>query len=165
MQSRIAITFFQLSFSALFHNVGNSQTYFNKLAVWTPQDFESMFGHFSTLWNKELKNLIRLIRFLIVLKYRWSCKLPTITEFPVSSFHCTSFRNWYWTHIVPKFCLRSSCITGACSKSGFPRRVVVNVLLTSIEKISEGVVLTWTYCLTHVILLWKGSPANGFLRT
>ena len=33
----------------------NGQTYFKNLAVWTPQDFESMFGHFSTLWNEGLK--------------------------------------------------------------------------------------------------------------
>ena len=32
----------------------NGQTYFKNLAVLAPQDFESMFGHFSTLWNKGL---------------------------------------------------------------------------------------------------------------
>ena len=33
----------------------NSQTYFKNLMVPTPQDFKSMFGHFSTLWKKKLK--------------------------------------------------------------------------------------------------------------
>ena len=28
----------------------NGQTYFIKLAVWTPQDLQGMFGHFSTLY-------------------------------------------------------------------------------------------------------------------
>ena len=28
----------------------NGQTYFIKLAVWTPQDLQSMLGHFSTLY-------------------------------------------------------------------------------------------------------------------
>ena len=32
----------------------NGQTYFKNLAVFTPQDFKSMFGHFSTLCNKGL---------------------------------------------------------------------------------------------------------------
>ena len=32
----------------------NGQTYFKNLAVFTPQDFYSMFGHFSTLCNKGL---------------------------------------------------------------------------------------------------------------
>ena len=32
----------------------NGQTYFKYLAVFTPQDFSSMFGHFSTLYNKGL---------------------------------------------------------------------------------------------------------------
>ena len=30
----------------------NAQTYFNNLAVWTPQDFKGMFGLFSTLCMK-----------------------------------------------------------------------------------------------------------------
>ena len=34
----------------------NGQTYFKNLAVFTPQDFKSLFGYFSTLWNKGLKN-------------------------------------------------------------------------------------------------------------
>ena len=34
----------------------NSQTYFENLAVFTPQDFQSMFGHFSTLCMKMLTN-------------------------------------------------------------------------------------------------------------
>ena len=32
----------------------NGQTYFKNFAVFTPQDFKSMFGHFSTLCNKGL---------------------------------------------------------------------------------------------------------------
>ena len=32
----------------------NGQTYFKNLAVFTPQDFQSMFGHFSTLGMKGL---------------------------------------------------------------------------------------------------------------
>ena len=34
----------------------NGQTYFKNLAVFTPQDFKSMFGHFSTLCNKGLSS-------------------------------------------------------------------------------------------------------------
>ena len=33
----------------------NDQTFFKNLAVWTLEDFKSMFGHFSTLWNKGLR--------------------------------------------------------------------------------------------------------------
>ena len=33
----------------------NGRTYFKSLAVWKPQDFKSMFGHFSTLYLKMLK--------------------------------------------------------------------------------------------------------------
>ena len=33
----------------------NGQTYFKSLVVWKPQDFKSMFGHFSTLCLKMLK--------------------------------------------------------------------------------------------------------------
>ena len=33
----------------------NSQTYFKNLAVFTPQDFKSMFDHFTTLCTKGLK--------------------------------------------------------------------------------------------------------------
>ena len=32
----------------------NGQTYFKNLAVFTPHNFKSMFGHFSTLCNKGL---------------------------------------------------------------------------------------------------------------
>ena len=32
----------------------NGQTYFKNLAVWTPQDFQSMFDYFATLSNKGL---------------------------------------------------------------------------------------------------------------
>ena len=34
----------------------NGQTNFKNLAVFTPQDFKSMFNHFSTLRNKGLKH-------------------------------------------------------------------------------------------------------------
>ena len=34
--------------------LNNGQTYFKSLAVWTPQDFKSMFGHFLTLCMKRL---------------------------------------------------------------------------------------------------------------
>ena len=34
--------------------VKNGQTYYKNLAVFTPQDFYSMFGHFSTLFMKGL---------------------------------------------------------------------------------------------------------------
>ena len=33
----------------------NDQTYIKNLAEFTPHNFESMFGHFSTLWIKGLK--------------------------------------------------------------------------------------------------------------
>ena len=33
----------------------NGQTYFKNFAVFIPQDFQSIFGHFSTLWNKGIK--------------------------------------------------------------------------------------------------------------
>ena len=33
----------------------NGQTYFENLVLFTTQDFKSIFGHFSTLWNKGLK--------------------------------------------------------------------------------------------------------------
>ena len=34
--------------------LNNGQTYFRNLAVFTPQDFQSMFGHFTTLCMKGL---------------------------------------------------------------------------------------------------------------
>ena len=40
----------------------NSQKYFKSLAVFTPQDFESMFSHFSTLCMKGLKDKKKLSR-------------------------------------------------------------------------------------------------------
>ena len=38
------------------HNVVKWQTYFKNLAVFTQQDFESMFCHFTTLCMKGLKD-------------------------------------------------------------------------------------------------------------
>ena len=35
----------------------NGQTYIKNIAVFTPQDFKSMFGHFSTLCNKGLRQI------------------------------------------------------------------------------------------------------------
>ena len=43
----IAFAFFHLT--PYFIMLKNGQTYFKNLAVFTPQDFKSMFGHFSTL--------------------------------------------------------------------------------------------------------------------
>ena len=34
----------------------NGQTYFKNFEVFTPENFKSMFGHFSTLWMKVLKS-------------------------------------------------------------------------------------------------------------
>ena len=49
----------------------NNQTYFKNLAVFTPQDFESMFGHFSTLVNKGLS----------ANPTKWSNKLKQLFEY------------------------------------------------------------------------------------
>ena len=38
----------------------NGQTYFKNLAVFTPQDFKSMFGHFSILCNKGFNKIAEL---------------------------------------------------------------------------------------------------------
>ena len=35
----------------------NCQTYIKNLAVFTPQDFYSLFGHFSALWMKGSKTI------------------------------------------------------------------------------------------------------------
>ena len=43
-----------LFFLTLYFILKNGQTYLKNLAVWTPQGFWSMFGYFSTLWNKRL---------------------------------------------------------------------------------------------------------------
>ena len=62
----------------------NGQTYFKNLAVWTPQDFQSMFGHFSTLWNKGLiKRLFQFLRddiMLDLIAITLHKKLVTFTE-------------------------------------------------------------------------------------
>ena len=41
--------------------IKNGHTYFKNLAVITPQDFESMFGHFLTL---PMKGLISKVKFV-----------------------------------------------------------------------------------------------------
>ena len=41
-------------FNRYFIILQNGQTYFKNLAVWTPQDFQSMFDYFATLSNKGL---------------------------------------------------------------------------------------------------------------
>ena len=40
---------FTILLTLYFIMLKNGQTYFKNIAVFTPQDFESMFGHFSTL--------------------------------------------------------------------------------------------------------------------
>ena len=44
----------------------NSQTYFKNLAEWAPQDFKSIFGHFSKLCMKGLKAIYRLSTFSVL---------------------------------------------------------------------------------------------------
>ena len=43
------------------HNVVKWLKYFKNLAVSTPQDFKSMFGHFTTLCMKELNPVAKII--------------------------------------------------------------------------------------------------------
>ena len=43
----------------------NGQTYFKNLAVFTPQDFSSMLGHFSTLCNKGLSNTNNVLHYSV----------------------------------------------------------------------------------------------------
>ena len=49
------------------------QTSFKNHAVWTPQDFSSMFGRFSTLWNKGLMSTIKALSFE---------RIPIFAKFP-----------------------------------------------------------------------------------
>ena len=39
----------------------NGKTYFKNLAVFTPHDFQSIFGHFSTLCMRRLSKIIELL--------------------------------------------------------------------------------------------------------
>ena len=50
----------------------NGQTYFKNLAWWTPQDFKSMFGHFTTLYMKGLTHFNPMFYFCSLWKLWFS---------------------------------------------------------------------------------------------
>ena len=66
------------------HNVVNGQTYFKNLAAFTPQDFKSMFGHFTTLC---MKGLIHLNSMFV--SYEMLCAIW---------YHLYNFKNVKKTH-------------------------------------------------------------------
>ena len=72
-------------------NAQNGQTYFENLTVWIPQDFWSMFGHFTT-WMKGLK-LISL-HFLCYYFLNFDSQLLKLQEVSKASDYAPS-RTFY----------------------------------------------------------------------
>ena len=79
MHLNIFLNIFVYLTLTLYFILKNDQTYFKNLTVFTPQDFWSMFSHFST-WNKGLTNFMSLVYFYT------PCKHPKNSEFLFSVF-------------------------------------------------------------------------------
>ena len=89
---------FTVYISLLFHGtltlscimLQNGQTYFKCLTVWTPQDFWRMFGYFTTLCMKGIKNngLLSAVTFIYQLQpSSGTCSSPRAEKYQIEQFN------------------------------------------------------------------------------
>ena len=128
----------------------NGQIYFKKLAVWTPSDFLSMSGHFSTLCMDGLNRVsLKTLKQTI----SWHTHIKTLRVNSDSQWHLRNIERRYYVNFIklPKL-----------NKSEKQIRIaqLSNPWLVLIQKLSDGKLLNMSLWKRQKFLSLKIRPKN-----